>query len=66
MKKFFNTVRAAARAKMAEESGQFATDSAIYIAIALAVAVVVIALVTSALQNDLGPALLAKIRSFFT
>lgn len=71
--KFVNTVRAAtqaklevARAKLAEENGQFLTDNAIYIGIALGLAIIAIGLVTNALQVDLAPAVTAKIRSFFT
>lgn len=59
------TARLAVRAKLAEENGNFAVDQSILIAIGLGVGAVVLALVIGALNNELGPAILAKIRSFF-
>lgn len=59
------TARAAAQAKLAEENGQFVMEHALAFAIALGVAAIASALVISALQSDLAPAILAKIHSFF-
>lgn len=58
-------VRAAAQAKLAEENGQFVMEHALAFAIALGVGAIASALVISALQSDLAPAILAKIHSFF-
>lgn len=59
------TARIAVQAKLSEENGNFASDQSILIAIGLAVGAVAITIVIGALQTDLAPAILAKIRSFF-
>lgn len=59
------TARLAVRAKLAEENGNFVMDQSILIAIGLGVGAVALALVIGALNTELGPAMLAKIRSFF-
>lgn len=53
------------RAKLAENNGQFVMDHAIQFAIALGIAIVVLPWLVNVISNDLGPAMVAKIRSFF-
>lgn len=52
------------RLKLAENSGQFSADSAVYIVIAVAVGAVVLGIATGFIQNTLFPAIQGKILGF--